>query len=302
MSNLVIEPQVPQGKYRILSAAHPNLVLEMQTGGDFRVHARELNQSNKAQIWKIVVHSDKYKIKSNLNCGILGIPVRQTSNVFVESGILDTFDSHTADSAVSFTGSQNQFDNRSLICSLHDHFWTIDPRGSSFIIRDIESDDALALSDEKSLTLGRCNGQLACRWLLLLTELFKPTKQGYLLRTKDKPDHAADCHPGGRYFYGYSRHGNNNQRWDITDLGNGNYQFKCRFEDLYLGWKDLRDGAETVASKTPYSWTVRRASNDVYQLWAVSDIPGSFGLGELHKDQILKLSANPALWIITTGA
>ena len=50
MSNLVIEPQVPKGKYHILSAAHQTLALEMQNGGGFRVHTNELNRSNKAQI------------------------------------------------------------------------------------------------------------------------------------------------------------------------------------------------------------------------------------------------------------
>jgi hypothetical protein len=50
MSHLFFEPQVPRGKYRILSAAYPNLVLEMQTGGDFIVRASELNEQNEAQI------------------------------------------------------------------------------------------------------------------------------------------------------------------------------------------------------------------------------------------------------------
>lgn len=76
-------------------------------------------------------------------------------------------------------------------------------------------------------------GQLAHRWLLLPTELFKvkPT-QGFLLRTKDIPDLAVDCHREKRYcmlipgcltwcssdntsfvaVYGFPRHGKHNQR------------------------------------------------------------------------------------------
>jgi len=295
MSHLFFEPQVPRGKYRILSAAYPNLVLEMQTGGDFTVHTSELNEQNEAQIWKIVAHTEttddtKYKIKNRLNCGILGV----TSG----KGALSRIATLEASNIPGSTRIQ-ETDDIILGCSLHNHFWTIDSRGHSFVIRDTDSDDALVVCGDKSLGIQRCNGQLAHRWLLLPVELFNPT-QGYLLRIKDKSDLAVDFHTQKRYFYGFPCHGNNNQRWNINDVGQGNYQLKCQFEGLYLGWTgDPRDGGETVASKTPYSWAIRRVSSDEYQLRPAINNPRSLGLGALNRDQILKLSAALALWTIT---
>jgi hypothetical protein len=109
MSTLVGNPAVPNGKYRILPAADPTLALEMQSGGDFKAHVAELDESSKTQIWKIVPHTDtkddtKYQIKNSTNCGILGI------NKFKDS-VDDVF----------------------VACSLHEYFWTIEPRGRSFI-------------------------------------------------------------------------------------------------------------------------------------------------------------------------
>ena len=46
-------------------------------------------------------------------------------------------------------------------------------------------------------------------------------------------------------------------------------------EGLYLGAKDLRDGAETVSSKTPYNWTVRMMSNNVYQYVFFISVPSA---------------------------
>jgi hypothetical protein len=59
--------------------------------------------------WKIVPHTDtkddtKYQIKNSTNCGILGI------NKFKDS-VDDVF----------------------VACSLHEYFWTIEPRGRSFM-------------------------------------------------------------------------------------------------------------------------------------------------------------------------
>jgi hypothetical protein len=131
MSTLVGSPAVPQSKYRILPAADPTRALEMQTGGDFRVHIAELNESNETQIvsliiiftmkagsercshftpqWKIVPHADtkddtKYQIKNSMNRGILGI-----------------------------TKSRDNPDDGFVACGLHDYFWTIEPRGRSFM-------------------------------------------------------------------------------------------------------------------------------------------------------------------------
>lgn len=53
MSTLVGSPAVPQSKYRILPAADPIRALEMQTGGDFRVHIAGLNEANETQIVSI---------------------------------------------------------------------------------------------------------------------------------------------------------------------------------------------------------------------------------------------------------
>jgi hypothetical protein len=55
MSTLVGSPAVPQSKYRILPAADPLRALEMQTGGDFRVHIADLNEGNEMQIVSLII-------------------------------------------------------------------------------------------------------------------------------------------------------------------------------------------------------------------------------------------------------
>ena len=55
MSTLVGSPAVPQSKYHILSAADPLRALEMQTGGNFRVHIANLNKGNETQIMSLII-------------------------------------------------------------------------------------------------------------------------------------------------------------------------------------------------------------------------------------------------------
>jgi hypothetical protein len=55
MSTLVGSPAIPQSKYHILPATNPIHALEMQTGGNFRVHIADLNEANKMQIMSLII-------------------------------------------------------------------------------------------------------------------------------------------------------------------------------------------------------------------------------------------------------
>jgi hypothetical protein len=50
MSTLVGNPAVPKGKYYILAAADLMHALEMQSGGDFKVHIAKLDESRQTQV------------------------------------------------------------------------------------------------------------------------------------------------------------------------------------------------------------------------------------------------------------
>ena len=133
VSALVGSPAVPKGKYRIVPAVDPTRALEMQSGENFKVHVTNLDESRKNQIvsrmesqrfgmtapshffifiysqWKIAPLADiqddtKYRIKNDMNCGILGI-----------------------------TKFKDDTGNVSVNCSLQEYFWTIEPRGRAFV-------------------------------------------------------------------------------------------------------------------------------------------------------------------------
>jgi len=274
MSALVGSPAVPKGKYRILPAADPTRALEMQLGGNFKVHVANLDESRKNQIWKIVPLADtrddtKYQIKNDMNCGILGI-AKFKDDAFVN-------------------------------CSLHEYFWTIEPRGRSFVIANSGNEDAVLSDDTKSLHAQRIE-QRPCRWLLLPANLFQPV-HNYRLQFRPGEDLVLDFDPTPNILHGWKWLGHKNQRWKIINAGKGIYYLQSLHKNLYVGWEthDLCEGGKVVMSKAPYHWAITTSSSLTHQFWAAtSDSPmAPLGLGDLSKDA-LKLSLTPTFWTLTT--